>query len=50
MRSTNYEIFGGKHVAFDATSPRFNFKEIFGENLKFENPGPGAYAEKDIRP
>ena len=46
MRATDYELFAGKRVGFDATSPRFNCNQIFcGQSLKFEVPGPGQYED-----
>ena len=47
MRATDYEMFSGKKVGFDGTSPRFNSNQIFyGQSLKLEIPGPGKYAEE----
>lgn len=46
MRATDYEMFAGKRVGFDATSPRFTYNNVFyGQSLKFEVPGPGQYAD-----
>lgn len=28
-RAQDYEVFSGKHIAFDQTSPRFNFNQVF---------------------
>lgn len=37
-------MYAGKRVGFDATSPRFNYNQVFyGQSLKFEVPGPGQY-------
>ena len=45
-RNKDFEIMCGKKVAFDATSPRFHFNQVFaGQSLKFEVPGPGQYEE-----
>lgn len=47
-RATDFEQAAGKKVGFDATSPRFNFNQIFfGQSLKFEVPGPGQYREEN---
>jgi len=41
-RAPDYEAYAGKRVGFDATSPRFNYNQVFyGQSLKFEVPGPG---------
>lgn len=46
-RASDFEQAAGKKVGFDATSPRFNFNQIFhGQSLKFEVPGPGQYREE----
>lgn len=46
-RANDYEAYAGKKVGFDATSPRFNFNQVFyGQSLKFEVPGPGQYQEQ----
>lgn len=29
IRANDYEAFSGKHIAFDQTSPRFNFNQVF---------------------
>lgn len=40
-RASDFEVHAGKKVGFDASSPRFNFNQVFGQSLKFEIPGPG---------
>jgi hypothetical protein len=41
-RASDYEIFSGKNIGFDKTSPRFNYNQVFyGQSLKFDVPGPG---------
>ena len=46
-RAGDYEVFSGKHIAFDQTSPRFNYNQVFyGQSLKFDVPGPGQYTQK----
>lgn len=46
-RASDYEIFSGKNIGFDKTSPRFNYNQVFyGQSLKFDVPGPGQYSEK----
>jgi hypothetical protein len=46
-RAGDYEAFSGKHIAFDQTSPRFNYNQVFyGQSLKFDVPGPGQYADR----
>ena len=43
-RASDYEFFTGNSIAFDNTSPRFKFDQVFyGEPLKFDIPGPGYY-------
>ena len=43
-RAGDYEVFSGKNIGFDKTSPRFNFDQVFyGQSLKFGVPGPGHY-------
>ena len=43
-RASDYEVFSGKNIGFDKTSPRFNFDQVFyGQSLKFGVPGPGHY-------
>jgi len=38
----------GKKMAFDATSPRFHYNQVFyGQSYKFEVPGPGSYLATD---
>ena len=45
-RAGDYEVFSGKNIGFDHTSPRFNYNQVFyGQSLKFDVPGPGQYAE-----
>lgn len=43
QRASDYETYAGKKVAFDATSNRFNYNQVFGQGLKFDVPGPGQY-------
>lgn len=46
-RANDYEVFSGKNIGFDKTSPRFNFDQVFyGQSLKFGVPGPGYYASE----
>lgn len=46
-RASDYESVAGKRVGFDATSPRFNYNQVFyGQSLKLEVPGPGLYNEE----
>mgnify|MGYP006906905489 CR=1 FL=1 len=41
-RAGDYEMFSGKNIGFDQTSPRFNYNQVFyGQSLKFDVPGPG---------
>ena len=41
-RAFDYEVFSGKNIGFDQTSPRFNYNQVFyGQSLKFDVPGPG---------
>jgi len=41
-RAMDYEMFSGKNIGFDHTSPRFNYNQVFyGQSLKFDVPGPG---------
>lgn len=43
-RAPDYEVFSGKNIGFDKTSPRFNYDQVFyGQSLKFGVPGPGYY-------
>lgn len=43
-RAFDYEVFSGKNIGFDQTSPRFNYNQVFyGQSLKFDVPGPGQY-------
>jgi len=28
-RATDYEVFSGKNIGFDKTSPRFNYNQVF---------------------
>ena len=45
-RASDYESVAGKRVGFDATSPRFNYNQVFyGQSLKLEVPGPGLYKD-----
>lgn len=45
-RASDYESVVGKRVGFDATSPRFNYNQVFyGQSLKLEVPGPGLYQD-----
>ena len=45
-RASDYESIAGKRVGFDATSPRFNYNQVFyGQSLKLEVPGPGLYQD-----
>lgn len=45
-RASDYESVAGKRVGFDATSPRFNYNQVFyGQSLKLEVPGPGLYQD-----
>ena len=45
-RASDYESIAGKRVGFDATSPRFNYNQVFyGQSLKLEVPGPGLYKD-----
>ena len=45
-RASDYEAVAGKRVGFDATSPRFNYNQVFyGQSLKLEVPGPGLYQD-----
>lgn len=45
-RAIDYEMFSGKNIAFDQTSPRFNYNQVFyGQSLKFDVPGPGQYPQ-----
>ena len=47
QRAGDYESVAGKKVGFDATSPRFNYNQVFyGQSLKLEVPGPGLYTHK----
>ena len=46
-RATDYEVYSGKNIGFDQTSPRFNYNQVFyGQSLKFDVPGPGQYPTK----
>lgn len=46
-RAGDYEVFSGKNIGFDHTSPRFNYNQVFyGQSLKFDVPGPGQYPLK----
>jgi len=43
-RAVDYEMYSGKNIGFDQTSPRFNYNQVFvGHSLKFDVPGPGQY-------
>ena len=43
-RATDCEQILGRKVGFDATSPRFNYNQVFYQhNYKREIPGPGVY-------
>ena len=45
-RAMDYEMFSGKNIGFDHTSPRFNYNQVFyGQSLKFDVPGPGQYPQ-----
>lgn len=45
-RAMDYEMFSGKNIGFDQTSPRFNYNQVFyGQSLKFDVPGPGQYPQ-----
>ena len=45
-RASDFESAAGKRVGFDATSPRFNYNQVFyGQSLKLEVPGPGLYQD-----
>jgi len=45
-RASDYETVAGKRLGFDATSPRFNYNQVFyGQSLKLEVPGPGLYKD-----
>jgi hypothetical protein len=45
-RASDYESIAGKRLGFDATSPRFNYNQVFyGQSLKLEVPGPGLYKD-----
>ena len=47
QRASDLEIASGRRVGFDATSPRFNYNQVFyGTSLKLEVPGPGLYKNK----
>ena len=49
QRAGDYESVAGKKVGFDATSPRFNYNQVFyGQSLKLEVPGPGLYTHKQL--
>jgi hypothetical protein len=44
QRAQDYEKVLGLKLGFDATSPRFNYNQVFyAHNLKREVPGPGLY-------
>lgn len=48
-RAGDYEVFSGKNIGFDQTSPRFNYNQVFyGQSLKFDVPGPGQYPQKPL--
>jgi hypothetical protein len=45
-RAGDFEMFSGKNLGFDQTSPRFNYNQVFvGHSLKFDVPGPGQYPQ-----
>jgi len=45
-RKGDFEMYSGKNIGFDQTSPRFNFNQVFyGQSLKFDVPGPGQYPQ-----
>ena len=47
QRAADLEVSSGRRVGFDATSPRFNYNQVFyGQSLKLEVPGPGLYKDK----
>lgn len=48
-RAGDYEMFSGKNIGFDQTSPRLQYNQVFyGHSLKFEVPGPGQYQPNRI--